>query len=590
MFSPECAVDQASIEKFKTESDGYLEEKDSGPAQQHTITGIIPLTAAALVICCSSLAILIGNIGFQGDDWWQFSWPHWHAFPGSIWEYAKASRRPIEGLYTVLSFEIFGLNRVLFTLSALLLSAGSSLVMGACLNRAFPGRKTLVVLAVFFAFLLTPLSNLIYMFHTDNSRLSMLLFWTSILAFQHWARASKSWLGLTIPVILYLAASLTYENATFLIFSVPFFVWPIHISRRGNVSDRTFFLRVGVGIVIAFAAFVLVRFEVLAGGAVSHSSLVPSFNLVSSYVYNLILYTMAPFHDISWDPAAWVWASPLALLAAALIVRASREDLSFDAEITGWTQNPLYIGVLGLAVLVLGILPYLLAGYNPSLGFTSQSRVYSSATFGLAILFALLFSAWKDRRILLAARVIAVGMIALMAVFVADLRNGWQDAANKREKLLASLLAQVPDVKPGTTFLLMDLQSYIPKGGIDRAVVFQGVDGIGEFVKMLYGKKDLYAYFLYSKDRAPSDTKGEWASVSPEGLVARGSAVRPPIPLNSLLILKREGTNLVLLDKVSAEEGIAAIRWNGASSIRSNPDLILKSSDSKGKPRPGKTR
>ena len=49
-------------------------------------------------------------------------------------------------------------------------------------------------------------------------------------------------------------------------------------------------------------------------------------------------------------------------------------------------------------------------------------------------------------------------------------------------------------MKPGTTFLLMDVQSYVSKGGMDRAVVFQGVDGIGEFVRMLYAKKDLYAY------------------------------------------------------------------------------------------------
>ncbi len=69
----------------------------------------------------------------------------------------------------------------------------------------------------------------------------------------------------------------------------------------------------------------------------------------------------------------------------------------------------------------------------------------------------------------------------------------------------------------------------------------------------------------------------------PAGLTARGSAVRPPIPLDSLLILKRDGTNLVLLDRLSAEDGSAAIKWNGAQSIRSNPDLILKSSDSKGR-------
>ena len=188
----------------------------------------------------------------------------------------------------------------------------------------------------------------------------------------------------------------------------------------------------------------------------------------------------------------------------------------------------------------------------------------------------------KDKRILFGTKVIAVGMIGLMAVFLADLRNGWQEAAARRGTLLASLLRHVPDVKPGTTFLLMDVQSYVSKGGMDRAVVFQGVDGIGEFLRMLYGKKDLYAYFLYSKDRVPNNTEGEWATVSPAGLTARGSAVRPPIPLDSLLILKREGANLVLLDRLSAEDGSAAIKWNGAQSINSNPDLILKTSDSKG--------
>jgi hypothetical protein len=560
-----------------------LEEKKSVPAREASITGIIPLVGAALIVCCTSLAILIGNIGFQGDDWWQFSWPYWYSFPNSIWEYAKTSRRPIEGLYTVLSFEIFGLNRVLFSLSALLLSAGSCLLMGACLNRAFPGRKTLVVLAVFFAFLLTPLSNLIYMFHTDNSRLSMLLFWTSILAFQHWAGASKSWLGLTVPVFLYLAASLTYENATFLIFAVPFFVWPIHVNRGQSMSDRSFALRLGVGIAVAFASFVLVRFGLFGGGAVGHRSLVPSFNLVSSYAYNLMIYTVAPLREVSWDPAAWVWACPVALLAAALVFKASRDDSSTSEKPAGWTQSPLYVAALGMAVLVLGMLPYLLAGYNPAIGFTSQSRVYSSATFGLAILFALLFSASKDKRILFGTKVIAVGMIGLMAVFLADLCNGWQEAAARRATLLASLLRQVPDVKPGTTFLLMDVQSYVSKGGMDRAVVFQGVDGIGEFVRMLYGKKDLYAYFLYPKNQVPNNTKGEWATVSPAGLTARGSAVRPPIPLDSLLILKREGANLVLLDRLSAEDRSTAIKWNGAQSIHSSPDLILKTSDSKGR-------
>jgi hypothetical protein len=72
-------------------------------------------------------------------------------------------------------------------------------------------------------------------------------------------------------------------------------------------------------------------------------------------------------------------------------------------------------------------------------------------------------------------------------------------------------------------------------------------------------------------------------NASHHGCTCYQERCRPPIPLDSLLILKREGSNLVLLDKLSADDGTAAIKWNGAQSIRSNPDLILKTSDSKGR-------
>ena len=150
----------------------------------------VPLIALVLFTFSLSLALLIGNIGFQGDDWWQFSWPYWFPFPQSIWEYVKASSRPIEGIYTVLAFDVFGLNRILYTLSALVLSAGSCLLLASTFKRAFPSKASLPVIAAFLAFFLTPVSNLIYMFHTDNSRLSMLFFWISAFSFQRWAQRS----------------------------------------------------------------------------------------------------------------------------------------------------------------------------------------------------------------------------------------------------------------------------------------------------------------------------------------------------------------------------------------------------------------
>jgi hypothetical protein len=551
-------------------------------SQQKTESQIGHSVAALLAVAAVSLALLIGDIGFQGDDWWQFSWPYWNKIPWSIQQYAAASSRPLEGLYTVLSFELFGLHRVYYTACALFLWAGACLAFGACLRKAFPGKKSLALLATLFAFLLPSASNLIYMFHTDNSRVSVLLFWLSVLAFQRWARVSGSWIGLLAPMTLSCMAALTYENTTFLIFTVPFFVWPVRGHFPGRLSARSFLIRLFAGIGGAFGVFLAVRFGVFSGGAVHHSSLIPPLGLVWSYVSQLILYCVAPFRELSTDHAAWVWGSAVALAAAWLLRTAVHEESRDEEPPEGWEQNPAYIATLGVAVLCLGMLPYLLAGYSPDMGFNSQSRVYSSASFGPPILIALLATAWRNQRVLAACRVAAVLVLGVMAVFLASLRGEWQAAAEKRNLLIADLVRQVPNVRPGTTLLFLDLQWYLTRSEVGRAVVFQGVDGLGEFVRMLYHEKDLYAYFLYPRDLPFVREKGRIASVSPDGLTARGSAVRPPIPLDTLLIFKREGTKLVLLNALSAEDGLAAVEWNGVSSLESNRDLIVSDSGANG--------
>jgi hypothetical protein len=539
---------------------------------------IIHLIAACLGLLCLSLALLIGNIGFQGDDWWQFSWPHWHDFPYSIWEYAKASSRPVEGFYTVLTFELFGLNRVFYTLTALLLSGGACLLMGSCLRRAFPGKDSLVVLSVAFAFLIPTASNLIYMFHTDNSRISALFFWVSAWSFQRWAAGQKPWSGLIVPSLLYLLAAFTYENTTFLIFAVPLLVWPVHVLNRNNVDDRTFLMRIVAGVATCFAFFVLARFAVFSGGAVGHRSLIPSATLIWSYMSNLMWYLVTPFRLQTIDSMSLMWGLAAALMIALLLFLAVRNEQ--DTRNTGqaFEQSSFYLVILGFAILALGILPYLMAGYDSSPGFTSQSRIYSSGSFGLAILLATALTGSASSWMLSIKKAVAVVMIAFMAFFLAGLRNDWLKAADMRDRIAASLLRQVPNVTPGTTFLFVDLQSYIIENDIGKAVVFQGVDGIGEFVRMLYKKQNLHAYFVYPDETNITNSEDREASVSQKGLVTRGSGDRPPIPLNTLLILKREGNNMVLVDKLSSDEKDAAIQWNGLTEIHSNRDLILQSS------------
>jgi hypothetical protein len=542
------------------------------PAEINTV----PLIALVLFTFSLSLALLIGNIGFQGDDWWQFSWPYWFPFPQSIWEYVKASSRPIEGVYTVLAFDVFGLNRILYTLSALILSSGSCLLLASTLKRAFPSKTSLPVIAAFFAFFLTPVSNLIYMFHTDNSRLSMLFFWISAFSFQRWAQRSCSWIGLIPPALFYLLAAFTYENTTFLLFGVPLLVWPVYIQGKDTVAKKTFFIRLCTGIIGSFILFVLVRFSVFSGGAVKQSSLIPPINLVSKYFSNLIIYAAYPFHDIPRDYVSWLWAMPVALVLAALVFNSLRRGpLSQVQRKEPSNQGSLYIGMLGITFVILGMLPYLMAGYSSTIGFTSQSRIYSSASFGLGILLASIVVTPAHPKTRALTHTLAIIAICLMAAFMAGLRQEWQAAERQRQKLTRTLLEQVPHVAPGSTFLFLDLQSYITAGGVDRAVVFQGVDGLGEWARILYRNRNVYAYFLYSKGEAFNDDEGRTASVSPKGVIARGSVTRGLIPLDSLIIVKRDGNRLRILDSLSEKDHQAAINWKGISKITTNRNLIV---------------
>jgi len=528
---------------------------------------------ASLVLCCLTLAVLVGDIGFQGDDWWIFSFPFWSPFPQSLWEYTAAAKRPVEGLYWISLFEVFRFNRVVYYLFSLFLLAGSCLLMRSCLMRSFPGRNAPATMSMLFAFVLPPVSNLIYMIHTDNSRISMVFFWLSVIAFQRWAARSASWYGLMTPILIYCLSVLTYENTSLLIFSIPFFVWPVYADRHTRLPLLSFLFRLSVGVISGFALFVALRFLVFSGGAVGHTNLAPPFFLGWSYLSTLMLFLAAPFSILSGDKWSWAWGVLVAAIAWGLLHSYPYLSENGDPPRNGCRDREYCYGLfLGAMVFLLGILPYLLAGYGAVLGFTSQSRIFSAGSFGLAIFLGFLLTPRlrndKFRGTLNYAAIIILGF---MAVFFADLRNGWKESADKRKELCASLLRQVPGVAEDTTLLFLDLQSYVS----NRAVVFQGVDGLGEFVRMLYNKKKLNAYFLYPSNSTSPDLEGKTAVVSPLGIMARGSAVKGPSHLDSLLILEREGSQLVLLDRISADEKKAAIDWNGVTELYSNLDLIL---------------
>ncbi len=108
--------------------------------------------SAGLAFYCVLLTAITGDIGFNGDDWWVLALPYWNSFPDALVLYAQKFLRPLEGLYWISLFKIFGFNKVAFHFCSLLLLAGSASLMGVSLDLAFPGRRSCVSIAVLMVF------------------------------------------------------------------------------------------------------------------------------------------------------------------------------------------------------------------------------------------------------------------------------------------------------------------------------------------------------------------------------------------------------------------------------------------------------
>ncbi len=533
------------------------------------------LAFTGLVAYSVVLAVLAGNTGFQADDWWVLSVPYWHSFPGSFWEYAVQFRRPLDGLPWVTLFPIFGFNKIAWNLFALLVLAGACLTMGMVLDRAFPNRPRFVAASMLFAFFMPTVCPLTYVLHMDNMWVCIMLFWLSVLGFQRWtARPGKPWSGLIVPVVLYYLATLAYDAANLLIFLVPLFVWPVRDRNRNELSDAVFGVRLGCAVVTGFAALIFTRFVLFGGGAVGIHSLLPSSELVRSYIRVLPLYLWEPFKAAAFDPWSAALGCAILALSAWLLFRQGKEGTTkAEGAKSGLLSDTSYILLWGSTMMVLGVAPYLMAGYGAGLGFHGQSRVYSSCSFGLAVLLGFFATRWRSRIVLVTAKFVAIILIISMAEFQADLRHDWQSSARINCRMWTDLSRQVPDVAPGTVFLFLDLQSYIG----DRAIVFGGVQGLREFIRIFYHRRDISAYYLYPYRKDFVDSEFRLATVTSRGVVARGLLPSNPVALDKLLIVARQGEDLVLLDKLSSADKKAAIRWEGVSSIRSNRERILRS-------------
>ena len=532
-----------------------------------------------MMMSCFAISIavflyLTGDIGFQGDDWWIFGIPFWNSFPESLLIYAQESKRPIEGFYWLTLYETFGFYEPAFLAGSLILLALSCLIMTRCLLTAFPRYREWAVFSGLLAFVITPLANLVYMLHTDNSRISCLFFWISVRFFQGWAKEAEKISKLIIPVIFYCLATLTYENCALLIFSVPFMAFPVFRQHRGSVSTVKFFVKIGLATLSGFTIFLFIRFMVFGGGAVGHKSLTPPLELAFSYLIAILQYIALPLQSIRFDAGSLLWASIYGFFALLFLKWGFGGIISpglQSDEVPPW-DNFIWMLLSSVSTFGLGMAPYLLAGYSPELGFTSQSRIFSSAGFGAASIICLPLAIHVGSKSLRAfIKCSLVAFIFISALSQISLRSDWIQTKIYRDNITKSLLSNVPAVHDGANFLFLDLQWYLSS----NAVVFQGVDGLNEWIKIVYGNRKVNAYFLYPFDKDQQDHEKQ-ATITRDGISPRGSAIQGRLPLDSLILMERQADSLVTLGEMTREEQKIAAQWDGVEQIKTNKDLIIK--------------
>lgn len=555
---------------------------------------ILLLIAYSVIVTVTS-----GDLGFEGDDWWIFSWPYWNSFPQSIIIYARESLRPLEGVYWIGLFEIFGFNKIVFHFFSLLLLVLACSLMAGCLLKAFPERKLFAVSSLMMAFFIPTVSCLTFVVTTDNSRLSMVFFWACVLAFQSWIERGGKWIDLFLPILLYICAFLTYEAPSFLIFSIPLFVIPIYFRQIGALSRFEFGIKLFAGMITSFCGALFLRFLLLKGGAVSHKHFLPPFELIWSYVALIPVYLAEPFASIQLDWRA-LSISLLMMAALSFIIfyydrsgPKNESTVSFDFQ-----DSKLYITLIAMVIFFLGMAPYQLAGYGsvtPKIAdtvlsiygllpdgntswfnFNWSSRIYSSASFGLAILFGLCVGFWTSPKAQKLAKVSFVGVLGFLIVFHAGLITDWREAANKRNSICESLISEVPDVLPNTNFLLLNLEYYHK-----RAAVFRGWGGLKELVRMLYDSRDLGAFYVHPYAWSWPNKVCQQGIARADGFCTRGVKLNKPLPLESLVILNRFGDRLKIVEKLTCFDSMAptGICWKDISQIHSNPDRIVGWSD-----------
>ncbi|MGC8660259.1 MAG: hypothetical protein ACP5U1_14430, partial [Desulfomonilaceae bacterium] len=347
-----------------------------------------------------------------------------------------------------------------------------------------------------------------------------------------------------------------------------------------------------------FLGAIVLRYTLMSGGVIDATQFTTSIKLVWYYLALLPFYLVVPFTSSPEKLWPVLLGGLMMTWVMVIIYQTQRKGPSKDPSadvVDSSSHDVINVIILGLGILFLGMAPYQIAGYGASdpkiadtvlakfgvvydlhpewFNFNEASRIYSSASYGIAILFAIASTAWRRASIRNFTQILAATAIGFMATFHAGLSLDWREASLMRNQLLGHLISEAPSVQKGTNFIFVDMELYYK-----RAAVMRGWSGLRELVRMLYNDPTLGAWYIYPSSKDWPNTGRQQAIVLPSGFISRGIEMRRPAHPSTLLIFRRLGSDLALLNELTAGDGFvkSGVSWQGCASLKSNPARIIQ--------------
>ncbi len=508
------------------------------------------LCATGFVVLMS-LPLLTRNIHFVIDDWEFLQLPFYndtiHSVIGAIYRKLRVSRE----IYMTLESKLLRMDRHAMMYVSVSLHWLNAVLFGAALLQAFPNHPRFSLAATGLAMSFPPLLTFTF-FAIDSTRIPLTLIFASALFLQGWARTQRHLL-LVMAGGAYFLAQTFYENTIFFALLLPCAALPILLERQGGLFTRhvllkSVFMYLGIGVsgvVFLFYRNVLGFIDTSRTGMLA----MPSARLVNEYLSSTLWYLLKPIFENRLE--IWACAAGLALSVALafFLVKAPGRRAETGASAKTWAL-PLVAILFGAVLYFLGILPYLLIDYSVSPAWTIETRILSSAGYGLFLLLAVPFLFPLRGLAATVAILVIGGLVGAWLSFGHASRQDWQEAADRHCLMWNSLLQQVPYVSEGTAFLFDDLRVRN-----DHAIVFGGSDSVQVLVGLLYKRPGITDHvFGYNLD--------ERVLLREHGLeTSRSQAYQGgPIPLDSLILVRRQGDKLVVVNSFTPEIAVSTNR------------------------------